>query len=166
MENNIMEIATAVMAIATVINMVLVQQLGRLSISYNKNALRPIGVISVDDYHNKISVSILNAGNGPMTIKDFLCTDGTRSSLDLISLMPELEQKWTTFYKKIIGDTIMAGGKETLIELNPETEETRRKVRDALKDITVHMKYMDLYNTVFTTTKTLDFFGRPMTPDK
>jgi len=166
MENNIMAMATALMAVATVVNVIVALQLGRLSISYSKNALRPIGVISVKDYDDKISVSILNAGNGPMTIKDFLCTDGTRSSLDLISLMPELGQKWTTFYKKIIGDTIMAGDKAILIELNPETEETRRKVREALKDLTVHMKYTDLYNTVFTTSKKLDFFGRPVTPGK
>ena len=166
MENNTMVIATVFIAIATVVNAMVGLQLGRHSISYNKNAIRPICVISVDDYYNKISVSILNAGTGPMMVKELSCKDGMQSSSDLISLMPELEQSWTTFYKNITEDTIMAGGKAILIELNPETEETRRKVRDALKNITVYVEYMDVYDTVFTKSKKLDFFGRPMKPGK
>jgi hypothetical protein len=166
MKYNIMEIATAVMAFATVVNVMVVLRLGRLSISYSKNAVRPVCVISVEDYYNKISVSILNTGTGPMMIKEFSCTNGTRSTSDLISLMPELDQSWTTFYKKITEDAIVAGGKATLIGLNPETEETRCKVRDALKDITVFVEYADVHNTVFTKSKKLDFFGRPMKPGK
>lgn len=129
-------------------------------IKHNKNSVRPISAIKIADYENRISVGIENVGTGPLKITKFIAEKDGKEYKDLISTMPRINQKWTTFMESIEITTIPVGGKITLIELNPNNELDKRNVRLCLSEITIHLEYTDIYSTKFNDEKKLEFFGR------
>lgn len=131
-----------------------------LQMKHNKNSVRPISAIKICDYEDCISVSIDNVGTGPLLINRLRIQKENLESSNLISLMPKINQLWTTFSNTIDGKTIPVGGKISLIELNPDNEEIKRLVRRELSKITIYLEYTDIYNTKFNDKQELNFFGR------
>lgn len=127
---------------------------------HNKNSVKPISSIRVSDYEDLLSVKIENVGTGPLIIDELLCKNDHCESSNLISMMPSIEQSWTTFLADVNGWTIPVSGKITLISISPKTDNTRTLVRKELSKITVYIEYRDIYNTKFHDERTLNFFGR------
>lgn len=166
MENStIMVFATVLMALAAMcsaISALCSMFFSRKQVEHNKKSVRPICVVKIEDYENKLAVSLVNTGIGPLVVKELSCKHkktGVRAP-DLIELMPKIDQEWATYYKSIADDAILVGDKAVLIELKPRNEEVKHTIRKALMDISVNVKYADIYGTIFEKQKDLDFFGR------
>jgi len=140
---------------------------------HNKNSLKPIPTIQTTNYENLISVKIDNVGTGPLTVKDLRCvkrygdTDKREESKLLIELLPgecEIGQPYITHIydpKFVSGYTILPGQSMRLVEIKPENEEVRRKLREVLSKITVYVEYTDVYNSKFKHLKRdLELFQR------
>lgn len=155
-----MALASIFAVIISIVSMVFTVIFSILQIKHNKNSVRPISAIKVNDYENKISVRIDNVGTGPLIIKKLTLTNGIRTSSTLISMMPRINQLWATFTENVDGWTIPVGGQITLIELNPKDEYVKRTIRNELSKIIVYLEYTDIYNTDFRDERKLDFFGR------
>lgn len=135
----------------------------RLQVKHNKNSLKPISAIKLNDYEDQILVKIQNVGTGPLTIKKLLFKSDTQESSTLIEMMPDIGQTWTTFTECVDGWTIPVGGKLILLELDPYEDKDKAQVRKTLSKITVYLEYTDIYNTTFYDHRSLDFFGRHFT---
>ncbi len=130
---------------------------------HNRNSVRPISAIKVKDYENLISVSVDNVGAGPLLITNLRVQKAQLTEKDLISLMPNIDQNWSTFSSAIDGWTIPAGGKVTLLELQPKNDSVKAQIRKELSNCTVYLDYTDIYSTKFHDKRALDFFGRHFT---
>jgi hypothetical protein len=128
---------------------------------HNRNSVRPICEIKVNDYEDKLGVYLANHGTGPLTIKEIICKDAERSSPVLVSLMPQINQPWTTFTENVTGWTIPVGERIALIELHPENESNKIHIRRALMQIEIKITYTDVYGkSKFHVSRELVFFGR------
>lgn len=132
-------------------------------------SVRPIAVIPVSDYENRIGVNLKNSGLGPMRITALRVIDNDGNAFEsLIKCMPELEPGvlWDTFYEKADGATIEAGHKFNLLRLQGELDDmayirSRDKVRRALSRLKVVVEYTDLYNKKMPLSeRELSWFGR------
>lgn len=71
-----------------------------LQIRHNKNSVRPVSSIRLDDYENELAVKIKNAGTGPLIIKKLIFKNKNYTSNSLISLIPLIEQNWDPFIEE------------------------------------------------------------------
>ena len=146
--------------IISVISVCFTYKSNKNQMEHNKNSVKPISSIKVNDYEDKLAVKIYNYGTGPLIIKKMVAKNDEMQSDKLLDFMPEINQHWSTFVGTIDGSKIPVNGCITLIELNPENEETKMAIRKYLKDITIYLEYTDIYSTSFTDQRKLDFFGR------
>lgn len=144
----------------SIVSMIFTVIFSILQQKHNKNSVKPISAIKPNDYEDVLAVRIQNVGTGPLTIKKVVFKNSSQESDTLISLMPRIDQDWSTFTDSIDGWTIPVGGELILLRLCPESEKTKTIVRKALSKITVYLEYTDIYDTVFKDEKSLDFFGR------
>lgn len=144
----------------SIVSMVFTVIFSILQQKHNKNSVKPISAIKPYDYEDELTVKIQNVGTGPLTIKKVVFKNSSKESDTLISLMPKIDQGWSTFTDSIDGCTIPVGGELILLRLYPESEKTKTIVRKALSKITIYLEYTDIYDTVFKDEKSLDFFGR------
>lgn len=161
LDSDMLSAVTSVFAVLiSIISLAFSIVFSRLQIKHNINSVKPISDIQVKDYEDKISVGIVNVGTGPLLITKFNAKRDGKSYKNLISMMPAINQNWRTFMKTIENRTIPVGGEFILIELNPQNELDKIKVRNSLSDITIYLEYTDIYSTKFEDKKKLDFFGR------
>jgi hypothetical protein len=147
--------------IVSVISIVATVAFSWLQQKHNKNSVRPICEIRVNDYENKLGVYLANYGTGSLIIREISCKDVERISSSLITLMPKITQAWTTFTENVTGWAIPVGGKIALIELRPTNDENKESIRVALMQITIEVTYTDIYEkTEFKASRNLSFFGR------
>jgi hypothetical protein len=90
------------------------------------------------------------------------CDDGSRAGT-LYGLFPkDIEQN--EFYKiirrKADNLTITAREKVYLISITPKDDETKQKLRNFLKTVTIDITYTDLYEKEYSYNRKLDFFGK------
>lgn len=137
-----------------------------LQIRHNKNSVRPVSSIRLDDYEDVLAVKIKNAGTGPLTIKNLIFKNKNYTTSSLISLMPSIEQNWDTFIEETENWTISVNEELVLIRLYPENNEILTQIRKSLSQITVYLEYTDIYNTKFTDERSLHYFGRHFHNDK
>lgn len=157
----------AISAVATsIVSIIYTVIFSRQQMKHNRNSVRPICDIKFKDYEDCISVSISNVGTGPLTIKKIVCDDTERTSSTLLSLMPHIEQYWTTYTEDVTGWTIPVGGQIVLIEIKPQNESIRHQIRSSLEKINIFVKYTDIYDTFFEKSRNLDFFGRNLDTSK
>ena len=71
-----------------------------LQMKHNKNSVRPVSSISLDDYEDVLAVKIKNAGTGPLIIKKLIFKNKDCTSNSLISLIPLIEQNWDPFIEE------------------------------------------------------------------
>ncbi|GLC79673.1 hypothetical protein [Lacrimispora brassicae] len=146
--------------IISIVSMAFTVIFSMFQLRHNKNSVKPISAIKFNDYENQIAVKIENVGTGPLTIKKLVFKSDSRESSTLISMIPEINQLWSTFTESVDGWTIPVGGKLILLELQPENDEIKTLIRGELSKITVLLEYSDIYNTKFQEKRSLDFFGR------
>ena len=133
-----------------------------IQMKHNKNSIKPITDIRVQDYEDLLAVRIENVGTGPLVIKKLRFTrkNTNEEFSSLIELMPIISEPWATFFEKADGWKIPVGGKIDLLELRPLYDDSKTCVRKALSEITVEVEYTDVYGTVFKDSRKLSFFGR------
>lgn len=146
--------------IVSIISVIFTAIFSLLQIKHNKNSVRPISSIQLRDYEDLLSVEIKNVGTGPLTIKTLKAKDDHREAKELISLMPHINQHWTTFTEEVDGWTLPVGGSITLIELHPNDELVKQLIRKKLSKITIYLDYTDIFDTTFHDERALTFFGR------
>ena len=132
---------------------------------HDRDSVRPISAIEVDDYEDLLAVRISNVGIGPLTIKEILFTAPGQKGAILVNMMPQIDQMWDTFTKDVTGWTIPVGGHVSLLQLTPLRADTRQSVRRALAPVTVFIKYTDIYRTPFTYSRDLSFFARTISSE-
>lgn len=158
--NTLMAITSVCAVLISIISMFFTIIFSLFQIKHNKNSVKPISAIKFGDYENELTVKIENVGTGPLTIKKLLFKNGSQESSTLISMMPPINQLWTTFTESVDGWTIPVGSHLILLQLHPENEEIKSLIRKELSKITVTLEYADIYNTHFQDKRSLDFFGR------
>ena len=153
-------IASICAVIVSIISIIFTVYYSKKQNEHNRNSVRPISAIKVKDYEDLISVSIDNVGTGPLLVTSLRVQKAQFVGKDLISLMPSINQSWTTFSASIDNWTIPVGGTVTLLELQPENESVKMQIRKELSICTVYLDYTDIYSTKFQDKRALDFFGR------
>jgi hypothetical protein len=119
---------------------------------HNFKSLSPFAMILIGDYENRLEVKIRNSGVGPLIIEQFIASDGNQERNDIISWMPKGIDNWSTFpLESIDGRCIAPNKEEVVIGMigNPAEEkfvQARAAVRRALSNLTVSLKYRDIYN--------------------
>lgn len=158
--NSLIAITSTCALIISIISMIFTVIFSMQQLKHNKNSVRPISAIKLNDYENQIAVKLENVGTGPLTIKKLLFKNHSHESSTLISMMPDINQLWNTFTETVDGWTIPVGGQLILLELCPESDDIKTLIRNELSKITVFLEYTDIYNTEFQDKRLLDFFGR------
>lgn len=156
--NTLIAITSIFTVIISIVSMIFTVIFSSQQLRHNKNSVRPISAIKFNNYEDELAVKLENVGTGPLTIKKLVFKNETLESSTLISMMPSIEQLWTTFTESVDGWTIPVGGQLILLKLHPENDEIKSLIRKELATITVHLEYMDIYNTHFQDERSLDFF--------
>lgn len=158
--NTMIAITSVCAVLISIVSMVFTFIFSMFQLKHNKNSVRPISAISFYDYEDYIAVKIKNVGTGPLTIRKLTFKNDTQESSDLISMMPAINQAWSTYTEPVDGWTIPVGGKIELLGLNPQNNVTKKLIRRKLSGITAYLEYTDIYGTRFNDMRSLDFFGR------
>lgn len=133
---------------------------------HNKNSVIPLGRIIVGDYEDDIFVKIVNSGTGPLIVEKLYCNLKNEKITDtLIELLEEiLENEIATDFVEDITNRVISPNKEIIlfrITREEEIEEQlKKKLRQRLSDVTIEIKYKDIYNQSFIEKRKLNFFGR------
>lgn len=121
--------------------------------THNYLSVKPIANILPLDYENKICVILQNKGVGPLITKSikFVNTKSKEEKKFLIDFMPKLLGKntWTNFSKA--SKYILIPNEDKVLleystkELDDNFEKNKRNIREALKDIVIHIEYEGVY---------------------
>lgn len=158
--NTLIAITSVFAVIISIVSMIFTVIFSLQQLKHNKNSVKPISAIKFSDYENELAVKLENVGTGPLTIKRLVFKNESKESPTLISMMPPIDQLWTTFTESVDGWTIPVGGQLIFLKLQPESDETKLLIRKELSKITIYLEYMDIYNTKFQDKRSLDFFAR------
>jgi hypothetical protein len=148
----------------------------RSSHKHNQLSVTPLLDIALGDYENRLSVSLVNNGTGPMVIKSITVIGAANPSEPLIEAMPDLPRpdlvSWNHYIgSDLTGRSIRAGG-GTIVLLslrhNVEKEKelkdlfalSRDKMRTALGPLKLRVEYTDIYEKRFVAERPLDYFLR------
>lgn len=135
---------------------------------HNVLSVRPIPMVSVADYENRLTVKLCNNGTGPLIVTGLSVRNGSVSKEALIYWMPPLPdgQDWATYVGPVTKRSIPATGEITLIELAGDEKDKlfatgRDAVRTALGPLTVVIQFTDVYGSRFEAhEKSLRWFSR------
>ena len=87
--------------IISIISMIFTVIFSSQQLKHNKNSVKPISAIKFSDYEDVLAVKLENVGTGPLTIKRLVFKNETQESSALISMMPPIDQLWTTFTESV-----------------------------------------------------------------
>ncbi len=158
--NTLIAITSIFAVIISIVSMIFTVIFSFQQLKHNKNSVKPISAIKFSDYEDELAVKLENVGTGPLTIKRLVFKNESQESSTLISMMPPINQLWTTYTESVDGWTVPVGGQLIFLKLHPESDETKLLIRKELSKITIYLEYMDIYNTKFQDKRSLDFFGR------
>lgn len=140
--------------------------------------IAPLPDILIDDYETHIRIDLRNHGIGPMIVKEIIFKDLNTEETQIFNLLPTMPQEfirnwWNTNYNSII----TSNSSKTLLSIRPMDtgmiepghkilksfeiwNDMKPKIRGALKDITIVIKYVDNIDpkAELILTKTLDAF--------
>jgi len=139
---------------------------------HNQNSVKPISFIAAGNYENCLYVSIENNGTGPLIIKELTVKNKTRTTSNVIDIIPDDLSKSIVFSKyttNLSNRAILAGTELFLLEyridkelINEEPYKSHRTaLRNALKNITIELTYTDIYGKVeLKEERKMDWFGK------
>jgi hypothetical protein len=167
------ELASAVAAIASsvVAAVAIVVSIWALRIQRHHNvlSLRPLPMIEVEDYEDRLAVTLKNDGPGPLTLKRIRVTADKTEKDSIIDWMPELpsDMFWRTFVGAIAHSrSIPANGHLRLVEFGGDHRDERYvRHRDACRErlsrLSVAVDYTDVYGSLMAPAeRNLSWFGR------
>jgi len=156
------EDADKLSGIAAVLAFVIAVLALRAQREHNRLSVRPLPEIKFKDLEGHQVVTLANHGTGPLIIKALGISKGGEIVADaLIDLMPAHIKSWDWFVGSLNGRSVPVGGSIDLIEYKTISKSNQQAVRGALKDLSVHVIYCDIYNgdhPVYR--KSLEWFGR------
>jgi hypothetical protein len=131
-------------------------------------SVRPLPEVTVADYEDSLRIKIRNNGVAPLLVARIGVkrNDGEKESI--IAWMPPLPdgRPWTHFSTDLADRSLPPNGALPLLELTQFEGERnfadcRDLVRQTLRDLTVEVRYSDIYGTVFPPySKSLKWFAR------
>ncbi len=136
---------------------------------HNRLSVKPIGIISVGDYENELTVYLENKGTGPLIIKNLSVTNQNGKIEKAIIDFFGVEFKnvvWDTFVPDMDERVILPNESKTLIKLTGNSSDKkfariREKVRKVLAQLQVELLYQDIYeNDMPKKIRKLDWFAR------
>ena len=135
---------------------------------HNFKSVTPIAHFGVGNYENEISVRLGNKGVGPLIVKEFEVSNGSRQENDLISFMPKQPQGifWKTYYQNFSDSCISPNQEIIILQLVGNlTDENfisfRDDVRRSLSKLSITVTFTDIYNRDMPKKiKSLDWFDR------
>ena len=168
--NSITAIFTVVISI---ISLVFSITFAKKQEKFNRNSIMPVCNIIFNDYKNKIAVKIRNVGPGVATINSFNCSSDD-SGINYSSLIEVFGQdirikdddniveagEWTDFIENIEGRSIGSGEELVLLCMENSTPQIMEEIRYNLRPLQISLTYCDVYGTVFSTHRDLEWFGR------
>lgn len=170
--NALATVASAIIALAAFVVSVASLFVSRATLErqhrHNVLSVKPIPMVSVADYEDRLTVKILNNGSGPLIIKNVKVRKESQVRESLIAWMPSLPDGmyWSTFVSPIENRSLLPGNEIKLLELtgdHPDNdfEKVRDECRAALCPLTVALEYTDVYGSAFEAyEKPLSWFGR------
>jgi uncharacterized membrane protein len=132
---------------------------------------RPLGQIICGDYEDQLEIKFKNCGLGPLIIKEIIILKNNQKvSNNLIKLMliVPIGVAWNDF---IIDGVNFTVAKDTEINVilikgnidNSVFNDYKTRVRNILKEITIEVKYVDIYDRPMkSAVRNLDLFGRTL----
>jgi hypothetical protein len=166
-------LATSIVAIALTLSTIKSQKI------HNVRSVKPIGYITVGDHENEIYVSVINKGIWPLIIKNCTVSIGGKTYENLIDCIPEEIRKsfvWGVGVYKIQSRALLPSDRVHLIHLPfddinnifDEADLLKERLRNFMQHVSITILYTDVYDNIYTTSRTLDWFGRrqidPSTP--
>jgi hypothetical protein len=131
---------------------------------HNQLSVRPIGIVTLSDYENRLAIKVKNAGMGTMIIKSIETSDNEGNKKEYpIDWFPQ-DIMWADFRKGL--PAIKEGDSIVLLEYkldpqNKNSEKERENIRSILKNLTIRIKYKDIYDKEQQIlSRSLDWFGR------
>ena len=135
---------------------------------HNKLSVRPIAIISVADYEDRLAVNLQNQGTGPLIIEKISIINNNEIRSSIIEFFDtDFEDiTWSTFIGDIDGWAILPGSQRTLIEIVGDSRDKkfiakRNRVRKVLANLKIEVRYCDIYEQKMPIkVRSLDFFAR------
>lgn len=170
--NALATVASAIIALAAFIISIVSLYVSHVTLKiqrrHNVLSVKPIPMVSVADYEDRLTVKILNNGSGPLIIKDVQVKKESQVRESLVDWMPSLPDGmyWATFVGPVKNRSLLPGNEIKLLELTGDHsekkfEEVRENCRAALCPLTVVLEYTDVYGSAFEFhVKQLSWFGR------
>jgi len=170
--NALATVASAIIALAafiiSLVSLYVAHAALKIQRRHNVLSVKPIPMVSVADYEDRLTVKILNNGSGPLIITAVQVKKESQIRESLIAWMPFLSDGmyWETFVGPIKDRSLLPGNEIKLLELigdhtENEFETARDGCRAALSPLTVVVEYTDVYGTVFPFhEKQLSWFAR------
>lgn len=141
---------------------------------HNVLTVKPIPEITLYDGEDSLRVKLRNHGVGPLLVRHLTVSNGMEDKEKLLDWMKPLPEglTWTNFANSIKDRTVPPGEEIVLLELTDESDDNnlvdpaifgraRRNTRLCLSNLTVKVKYTDIYGSKFDThSQELNWFGR------
>jgi hypothetical protein len=132
--------------------------------SHNKKSVLPLGVISLANYENDLRIKIKNNGVGPLIIQEIKTYKNGNFKNYPIDWFENENIIWKTFQKNLENYSIPANSESILLEYNVDLSDqksvnTRELIRNILKDLTIKVKYKDIYDKSFNIERNLSWFN-------
>ena len=129
----------------------------KLQRKHNYLSVKPIPIVSIQNYDNLIGVKLHNAGIGPLIISDFSVVDINKHiKNNLIDFMPLLPDSifWSDYRKNIDDATITPNSSYDLLLFIGNVNSAmfikyRDSIKTILKDLSIELEYTDVYNNDF-----------------
>jgi hypothetical protein len=138
-----------------------------LQYHHNRLSVRPIGTISLADYENRIAIKVRNDGMGTMILKSFETSDNEGNSKGYPIDWMSSGIMWANYRKGL--SPIKEGDSTIFLDYVPNSqkpnfEKERQEIRSVLKNLTITIKYEDIYGVEQPILiRHLDWFGRNST---
>jgi hypothetical protein len=137
---------------------------------HNRQSVKPLAHILLDDSPNGLSIKLINKGLGPMIIKDFIAENkyGNKENNIYYHLPKFKGNKWFSYqyHTKPINYIVSKDEEFSLLEIrgdirNKNYMDFKMYIRNILKDLTITIKYTDVYDKKMGDyKKEFTYFGR------
>lgn len=171
----VIAISTAAAVLISFVSIILAIATILINRKHNRISVRPLARIDVGDYENRLFVRVESCGVGPLIVSELIIARGHQAiGGQLIDQMPKLPLpvRWSTFNSELKGRALRPGEGVTLLELEGSQQDgkfvqARNDVRRALGELTVKVKYEDMYGKKMKDAeRELSWFMRNLSPNK
>jgi len=138
---------------------------------HNITSVRPIGIISLADYEDKLTIRIKNAGMGTLIVKSIETRNNNGNKKEYpIDWMPS-GISWAGFRRDLQKHAIKEGDSVVLLEFKYDPQKHNDTIKDSIRSIlenlTITITYEDIYGIEQPVeSRSLDWFGRTLSKKK